>query len=107
LKAVSRIEFGLDRVQTGEKRPVSGKKVPNKGKRQNLHEGRGTVRGSLRLEGEDGDGFIAGTDVTDAIPVMVSAGEYVIPEEVVNYLGRDIFDDLIAGLHTPTGRGIA
>lgn len=90
----------------GGRANVNGKKVPNNGKRNSSHGGTGTVRGA-KDDGEDGDGFISGIDVTDSIPVMVSNGEYIIPEDVVSVIGRDVLDDLLAGLHTPSGRGTA
>lgn len=90
----------------GGRASVNGKKVPNNRTDRTRHQGTGTVRASA--DGEKGDGIIDGIDVTDSIPVMVSNGEYVIPADVVDHLGRDVLDDLIAGLHTPTGgRGTA
>lgn len=42
-----------------------------------------------------------GTSTSDSINVKLSAGEYVIPADVVSKLGEDFFDDLLSEHHTP------
>ena len=40
-----------------------------------------------------------GTGTSDSIPKMLSAGEYVIPADVVEKVGRHNFDNLVANHH--------
>lgn len=53
-----------------------------------VHEGHGVVRGP-------------GGPVDDKIPAMLSAGEYVIPEDVVRAKGLEFFEKLKQKYHTP------
>lgn len=51
--------------------------------------------------GEKDGGFITGpgTPTSDSVPKMLSAGEYVIPADVVKAVGRDFFDRLLSVKH--------
>tara|TARA_R110000772_G_scaffold3256_3_gene11777 strand:+ start:13627 stop:14814 length:1188 start_codon:yes stop_codon:yes gene_type:complete len=56
--------------------------------RSGIHSGPGPVRGP-------------GGPVDDKIPAMLSNGEYVIPADTVNKIGRKHLDELVKGTHTP------
>lgn len=44
-----------------------------------------------------------GTGTSDSIPIRASAGEFMIPADVVDALGEDFFNTLTKLLHTPSG----
>lgn len=48
-------------------------------------------------------GDIPGHDLTgkDDITIKVTGGEYVVPTDVVDHVGEDVFDELVALFHTP------
>lgn len=46
-----------------------------------------------------------GTSTSDSIPVNLSNNEYVLPASVVDVVGKDVLDELVASLHTPARTG--
>lgn len=77
-----------------------------------LTEPGGYADGGMPMEEEEmGGGMIRGPGdgVSDDVsamteegePINVSNGEYIIPADVVEILGEDFFENLIARLHTP------
>jgi hypothetical protein len=45
-----------------------------------------------------------GSGIDDQVPAKLSAGEYVIPADVVNKKGSEFFDRLVAKYHTPAAQ---
>jgi len=42
-----------------------------------------------------------GSGIDDRVPIMATAGEYIIPVDVVETFGEEFFDNLVAEFHTP------
>lgn len=62
---------------------------------------RANVRYPLGNSGGLITGLSDGTGIDDSIPAKVSAGEYVIPADVVHIKGREFFDKLLEKYHAP------
>ncbi|KXH75038.1 MAG: hypothetical protein AM326_09285 [Candidatus Thorarchaeota archaeon SMTZ-45] len=63
-----------------------------------------------------GDGFADGGSVgrrklrigrgsLDTEDISATVGEYVLPVDVVDYIGKDVLDELVALVHTPLRTG--
>ena len=71
----------------------------------------GQQRRGMPMQGipfdEDGDvdtGIGDGSGVDDAVPAMLSDGEFVIPADVVRKKGEEFFEKLIEKYHTPASQ---
>lgn len=71
----------------------------------------GQQRRGMPMQGipfdEDGDvdtGIGDGSGVDDAVPAMLSDGEFVIPADVVRKKGEEFFEKLIEKYHTPAAK---
>lgn len=59
-------------------------------------------------DGGSAGGIIKGKKVgknVDNILIAAQADEYVLPADVVKYVGEDVLDDLVASIHTPVKTG--
>jgi hypothetical protein len=64
-------------------------------------------RRAKRGYAEGGEVQGPGTGTSDSVPIAASAGEYVIPADVVSYLGTAFFDRLVAQTQAEMQRGAA
>lgn len=62
-------------------------------------DGRGAI--PFDYDGRVNTGIGDGSGVDDAVPAMLSDGEYVIPADVVKIKGTEFFDRLVEKHHTP------
>lgn len=76
--------------------------------------GTGTGTGDASGDAGDagsGDAFVDGGPVKgkkkgiDQVPIMATADEYVLPVDVVKFIGKDNLDELVAMIHTPIRGG--
>jgi len=66
-------------------------------------------------DGGDSGGFAEGGTVKakskkqrggiDTVPILATEGEYMIPVDVADFIGRDVLDELVASVHIPVRTG--
>lgn len=61
--------------------------------------------GKVQQKGKESTGVVKGQKGIDKVPIMATTDEYVLPVDVVQFIGKDNLDELVAFIHTPIRGG--